>query len=455
MARSGMSKVALTERRLRVRDVMRRVLLMAVPAFMSSLLVKLMNLLNYIILALFSDYTSIASYGIVASYTNLAAGFFVPISMGTGYMLQRALKAGDSYKAQSVIDSVILITIPIGVASTIFAYLIAPAYIWQVVTPEEIKVATTMFLRFFSLTFIPILYFSVTTSVLIQSGERTIPIMAEISALTLHGSFSYIFVGLFNWDIRGIAISAIVSQIIASLINTHQILVLRRKSIHRPPLRVNRSIIRELAREERGLVAIAFLGGVFAIFLQFYIDGLGIPTIAGFTLFFLFQDLLFIPINALRSPARNLSKEAYEHDGNNALIEIMNPLLLLAIIYSLLLIPLTRLIGPPLFLMFSHDPEVTAVGMRLVNLVSSYYIFYAVSTLLTSSLEGLGKKTLLTVFNIGFNFVVRMLVLILAAMLIQGDESIAICYPVSWALCTAAIGIYYFATYSRTGKYSL
>ncbi|MEE3311678.1 MAG: hypothetical protein VZR30_03490, partial [Acutalibacteraceae bacterium] len=67
----------------------------------------------------------------------------------------------------------------------------------------------------------------------------------------------------------------------------------------------------------------------------------------------------------------------------------------------------------------------------------------------------LGKKTLLTLFNIGFNFVARMLVLILAAMLIQGDESIAICYPVSWALCTAAIGVYYFATYSRTGKYSL
>ena len=455
MSRSGLSKSALTERRLQVRDIMRSVSLMALPAFMSSLLVYLMNLLNYIILALFSDYTSIASYGIVSSYTNLAAGFFVPVSMGTGYMLQRALKAGDSYKAQSIIDSVIIITVPIGLLSTAFAYFIAPAYIWQVVTPEEIKTATTVFLRFFSFTFLPILYFSVTTSVLIQSGERTVPIMAEISALALHGSFSYIFVGLFSWDIRGIAISAIISQIIASLINTHQILTIRRKSIARPPIRINWSVIRELAREERALVLIAFLAGVFVIFLQFYIDGLGIPTIAGFTLFFLFQDLLFIPIHALRTPARNLSKEAYDRDGNNALIEIMNPLILTAILYSLLLIPLTRLIGPPLFLLFSHDPEVTTVGMRLVNLVSSYYFFYAVSTLLTSSLEGLGKKTLLSVFNIVFNFGARILVLILAAMFIQGDESIAICYPISWALSTAAIGIYYFATYSKTGKYSL
>ncbi|MBQ1663647.1 MAG: hypothetical protein II057_03740, partial [Clostridia bacterium] len=122
MNRSGLSRTALTERRLQVRDVMRSVSLMALPAFMSSLLVYLMNLLNYIILALFSDYTSIASYGIVSSYTNLAAGFFVPVSMGTGYMLQRALKAGDSYKAQSIIDSVIIITVPIGLLSTAFAY---------------------------------------------------------------------------------------------------------------------------------------------------------------------------------------------------------------------------------------------------------------------------------------------------------------------------------------------
>ena len=126
-----------------------------------------------------------------------------------------------------------------------------------------------------------------------------------------------------------------------------------------------------------------------------------------------------------------------------------------AVIYSLLLIPLTRLIGPPLFLLFSHDPEVTTVAMRLVNLVSSYYIFYAVSTLLSSSLEGLGKKGLTMGINIGFNYFSRFLVLVLAAMFIQGDESIAICYPVSWALCAAALGVYYFATYSKTRKYAL
>ena len=161
------------------------------------------------------------------------------------------------------------------------------------------------------------------------------------------------------------------------------------------------------------------------------------------------------PLAPLRTPARNLSAEYYDKGGNEALIKVINPIILLAILYSVLLIPVTRFLGPPLLMLFSHDPEVTIIGMRLVNLVSSYYIFYAVSTLLTSSLEGLGKKTLLSVFNIVFNFAARFLVLILAAMLIQGDESIAICYPASWALCTAAIGVYYFATYSRTGKYSL
>lgn len=451
----SLSRSELTERHLEVRDILRRVALLAVPAFMSSLLVYGMNLLNYIILAAYSDYTSIASYGIVSSYTNLAAGFFVPVSMGAGYMLERAQKAGDGYKFQTVINSTILISILFGLISTLFAYLIAPAYIWQVVTPEEIKGQTTMFLRFFSFTFVPILCFSVTTTVLIRAGERTAPILAEISALALHASFSYIFVGLFGWDIRGIAISAIVSQIIGALINTHQVVQLRQKSIVRPPIRIDWDIIKELGREERTVIATAALGGVVAIFLQYFIDELGIPTIAGFALFFLFQDLLFIPIHALRSPARTLSPEYLGRDGNDGLIRVMNPILIVASIYSILLIPITRLIGPPLFMMFSHDPGVTTVAMRLVNLVSSYYLFYAVSTLLSSSLEGLGKKALTMNLNIGFNYFIRLLVLILAAMLIQGDESIAICYPVSWALATAGLGVYYFAAYSKTRKYSI
>ena len=169
----------------------------------------------------------------------------------------------------------------------------------------------------------------------------------------------------------------------------------------------------------------------------------------------LYVILLFIPIHALRTPARNLSAEYYDKGGNEALIKVINPIILLAILYSVLLIPVTRFLGPPLLMLFSHDPEVTIIGMRLVNLVSSYYIFYAVSTLLSSSLEGLGKKALTMNINIGFNYFSRFLVLVLAAMLIQGDESIAICYPVSWALGTAGLGVYYFASYSKSQKYSI
>lgn len=455
MSRPRPTRADRLERRLEMRDMLRRIAMMALPAFMSSLLVYLMNLLNYVILAAFSNYTSIASYGIVYSYTNLSAGFFVPLTMGTGYMLERMKKENNNHKFQSVVNTMLLFSILFGIGSTLFAYFIAPAYIWQVVTPEEIKEMTTMFLRFFSLTFVPILYFSISTTVLIQSGERTAPILSEISALALHAGFSYIFVGLFHWDIRGIAISAIVAQTVGSLINTYQLVQLRQKSIVRPSLRIDWSILRELNREERTVVFTAFLGGVFTIFLQFFIDELGIPTIAAFSLFFLFQDLLFIPIHALRTPARNLSAEYYDKGGNEALIKVINPIILLAILYSVLLIPVTRFLGPPLLMLFSHDPEVTIIGMRLVNLVSSYYIFYAVSTLLSSSLEGLGKKALTMNINIGFNYFSRFLVLVLAAMLIQGEESIAICYPVSWALGTAGLGVYYFASYSKSQKYSI
>lgn len=445
----------LTESRLMFRDVLRRVARMAIPAFMSSLLVFLMNLLNYVILAAFADYEAIASYGIVSAYTNLSAGFFVPLATGTGYLLARAQKDGDQHRVQSIISTSLIFAFLFGIVSSVFMYLITPGYIWQVVTPEEIKESTTIFFRYFSLTLTPILLFSVSTTILIQTGETTGPVLAEISALALHAGFSYIFVGLFDWDMRGIAISAVVAQSTGTLINLHLVLQKRRQYLSNASSSLDWGIVKELAKEGRPSIFIAVLGGVFAIFLQFFIDEMGVITIAGFTLFFLFQDLLFIPIHSLRGPARALSAEYYESGGEISLIRAINPILSVAALYSIMLIPVTRLIGPPIFMLLSHNPDVTIVAMRLVNLVTFYYLFYALSTLLSSSLEGLGKGTITMNLNIGFNYFVRFLVLVLAAMLIQGDESIAICYPVSWALATAALTIYYYASYSTSRKYSL
>ncbi|MBQ8063194.1 MAG: hypothetical protein IJ720_00365 [Clostridia bacterium] len=455
MEQNPSTRAGLIERRLEFRDVLRHVVRLAVPAFMSSLLVFLMNLLNYIVLAAFADYEAIASYGIVSAYTNLSAGFFVPIATGTGYLLERAQKAGDQHKVQSIISTTLIASLAVGIVSSAFMFLITPGYIWQVVTPDEIRESTTIFFRYFSLTLTPILMFSVTTIILIQTGERAGPVLAEISALALHAGFSYIFVGLFAWDTRGIAISAVVAQSTGTLINLHLVNQKRRKYLSNASKHVDWSVIRELFKEGRTGIFIAILGGVFAIFLQFFIDEMGVTTIAGFTLFFLFQDFLFIPINSLRGPTRTLSAERYEAGGELSLIRSVNPILIVATVYSLILIPVTRLIGPPIFMLLSHDPEVTIIAMRLVNLVTFYYLFYALSTLLSASLEGLGKKAVTMNLNIGFNYFIRFLVLLLAAMIIQGDESIAICYPVSWALATASLTIYYFANYSISRKYSI
>lgn len=446
---------ALTERRLIARDIRRKVILLAFPGFISSMLVFGMNFINYIIMALFCDYSSIASYGIVSAYTNMAAGFFIPLSTGVGVLLDRARKAGDHYKIQSVISTAMILALILGLLSTAFALAITPGYIWQVVTPEEIKDTTTAFYRYFSLTLTPILFFSVTTMILIALGEQTGPILSEISAMALHGGFSYIFVGLFGWDIRGIAISAVIAQTTGSLINIYMVLQRRKKFLTNASKKLDLSIVKELASDQKHLIFMAVLGGVFAIFLQYYIDLQGVIYIAGFTLFFLFQDALFIPIHALRTPARRLSPEYYEEGGNELLIWLINPVLISAYIFAILLIPLSRIAGPPLFLMLSHSEEVAAVAMRLVNLVSFYYLFYASSELISASLIGLGKERITMWLNIVFNYFARFAVLVLAAQIIQGAESIVICYPVSWALSAAALAIYYFAAYSKSSKYSI
>ena len=458
MARSTLSSSTLTERRLEIRDTLRKAWRIAFPAFMASLLAFGMNLINYILLALFQDYRSIAAYGIVSAYTTLAAGIFMPIAAATGFVLERTIQSNDPYREQEVVNTAMLSAVLVGVLSTVFAVLIAPAYAWQVVTPEEIKEMTIRFLRLFSVNFIPIIYFGVTTNILMRADDPKAPILAEISAIALHISFGYIFVGLFKMGIYGCAFSAILSQSIAALINTHLILQKRRRTPVRVPVRIHWNIVKELFLEERPAVFTAILGGIFAIFLQYFIDELGVVSIAGFTLFFLFQEFLFLPFKGFISSARNLAAAQKDDGITPRLRRTLDAILVIGILYGLILIPESKLIGPPIFMFLSHyDPNVTVIAMRLVNLLSSFYFFCPIIFVISAGLEGLGRNRLVMGFNIGFDYVIRFLILVLAANLIQGELSIVLCYPFSWAISAGAFGIYFFATFSGSSrdKYSL
>ena len=448
---------SMSEQRLITRDVLRKMVRYAFPAFMASFLVFFMNFINYIFMAMFMDYTKIATYGVVSAYTTLAAGFFAPLATGTGLVMERARKDNDPHKIQNAINTSMLSTVIVGVLSTLAAILLSKVYVIGLHTPEEIVPETITFLRYFSFTYIPILYFSVTTVILNQLGEHTPPILAEVSAIALHFGFGYIFVGLFDWGLTGCAVSAVIAQTTAGVINTHIILQVRRRLNARTPTQIDRKLYLEVIREERTGIITTILGGFFAVFMQYFINELGITVIAAFSLFFVLQEALFVPIHALRTPARRLSAEYYESGSNRELMNAVTPMLLLAVVYTLLLIPLLQLIGPPVFMMLSHDPDVTIVGMRLLTLVSHYYAFYAATTLLSSSLEGLGQNRLTMSMNIGFNYFVRFLVLIACVFVIHGEESIAICYPASWAISAGALVIYYYATYPFFGqkKYSL
>lgn len=446
-----------SENRIIARNVLRMTLQLAVPSFLASLLVFLMNLVNYVFIAVAGSVNDLAAYGIVSTYTAMAAGFFAPLGLGASILMERAKRTNDAYKVQSTINTSLLSSVGLGILSSLFAVAVAGLYVSSIGTPAEIAGETTTFLRYFSPAFIPIVYFSVTTVLLGQFGEHSAPILAEVSAIALHIAFGYIFVVLFDYGLIGLAISAFVSQALAAIINTHLILQVRRKLFARTPVRLDFTVLKGLTKEGRNGIFTAVLGGVIAIIMQGFINQLGIKVIAAFTLFFLFQDFLFIPLRSLQQPARRLMVEYYENGGGQSLIRAVTPLILLSAGYAFLLIPVVRFAGPPLFLFFSHDPEVTVTGMRILTLVSHYFVFYALSTLISSVLDGLGKQDLTMKFNLVFNYLIRFIVLIGAVLIIRGEESIVLCYPASWAISAGALVIYYYATYPflKQKKYSL
>lgn len=438
----------LTERSLALRDILRKIVISSFPFFISSFLVWFINGLNYAFMACFLDYTYIAAYGVMSAYILLAACPFIPMAVSISLTLEKTLKRGDPYEARAVVNTGLVMAAVFGVLSTLTAVILAPYYCRLVQTPPEIFDYAVSFLRRFTTTLVPILYFQTTTQILVVFKEFAGPVRSELCAAFFHAGFGFIFTGLFTWGIQGITVSAFLAQTAASVVNTYMVFQQLNKLGGKTSTRFSKTIAKHIFLQEREPAITYIMSGVFAIFVQFFVDTLGIEVIAAFTITLVFQDLLFLPINSLKSPARRFGMEYLEHRDKLKLGQQLNPLLLIAIIYGLLLLPVARLVGPWVLELLTHNELVVEAGRKLISVLAPYYGFYAISTLLSAVFDGLDRKKVSMWVTILAKYGLRFAILIPAAIFVQGLESITLAYPLSWAATALILCVYYYASYS-------
>ena len=243
---------------------------------------------------------------------------------------------------------------------------------------------------------------------------------------------------------RGAAFATVLSQTAAMALAVRHLMLLPAEYRLEPRrIRIDRAKAREI-------LAIGVPSGIQALVITFsnlivqlHINRLGVAVIAAFTAHFKVENFVWLPTVAFGQAAQTFTGQ---NIGAGQLRRVRQGVrvglgLGLAVTMGISLVIL--LFSRQAIGLFVAEPEVTAIGSRVIAITVPFYWLYLILEVLACTIRGAGKALppmLIILFCICG---LRIALLTAFGPWIDSATDVALVYPVTWLATVAALVIYY------------
>ena len=290
-----------------------------------------------------------------------------------------------------------------------------------------------------------IIFYNFGSSILRAQGDTRRPLFFMVVGGCLKIPLNLLLVPVLHWDVAGVALATLASNLTASIL-TMAVLVSARDSSRLvwKKIRIHGSVFKEMLRI--GLPA-GIQGSLFSvsnIVIQSSINSFGALAIAGNTAALNLEGLVYVAnssfyYTAISFVGQNHGAQKYKRIGR-----CIFDCLLCSFLISCTTGMLFYIFGEPLLKIYNPDPEVIKWGMiRMKILFTTYFLCSCMDTI-SGSLRGLGhsvKPTIVTLLGVCF---FRIFWVFWIFPHYRTMENLMISYPVSWGMVSLINGIMLF-----------
>lgn len=378
-------------------NILKSLLIFAIPLFISSLFQQLYNTVDIMIVGNFLGDTSLAAIGACAAVYELLIGF--SLGVGNGFSIVTARGYGSSDEdlvKRSVAGSLI-----IGVGITILIMIISGLFLYHLLelvnTPSNIIDETYSYISiigmFVGVTFL----YNLCSGFLRAIGNSMMPLIFLIIASLLNIGLDILLITQFNMGIRGAAIATVIAQGISGVLCILYIYfkcpVLIPKKEH---FNISKELYKDLLGQGLSMGVMLLIVSVGTVILQTAINGFGHLIIAGHTAARKIGSFAMIPIGSL---SMSLSTFVSQNKGANQGYRIRKAVYysnIMAIVWGVVLVVSLIFVAPILvrFLTGSSEEVLINTGVKYIVLNAPFYAVLGILLNLRNALQGIGEKVL-------------------------------------------------------------
>jgi len=441
-----MARSVVLEDRLTQGVIWKEMLRYFTPILMGTLLQQVYNLADTVIVGRFVGKEALAAVGgSAAAIVILMVHFFVAMGSGAGVITSQRYGAGDKDAVRRSIQNGIIFALISGAVLTVIGIAMSRPVLTLMRTTEDTMEYSVQYLRFYFLGMIPSMVYNMGSSILQALGDSKRPLLFLSVCAGLNIVLDLVFVIALGMEVVGVALATSLSQLVCAVMVLSTLLRLPREV--RPDLRslrVDWDIMKAMMRIgiPSGLQSIMY--NLANAIIQVAINDLGTNSIAGWAAYRKIDELFWPVNNAIGLTVMTFVGQNFGARKMDRVKRCIRTGLIFHLTASVILSFVTCGLRYPLMELFAKgNPEVVECGAQVVLYTCVFFFTFAGTEVLSTTLRGLGNTfwpAMITLFGICIS---RVAYIYLVAYQNLSDFSIAMAYPMSWALTSVLFLIYY------------
>ena len=423
-----------------------QLLLFFFPILFGTFFQQLYNTADAVVVGRFVGKQALAAVGgTTSTLINLMVGFFVGLSSGATVVISQYYGAKKADKVHWAVHTSVAFSVIGGVLFMAVGLVGARWALTAMHTPEDVMDHAVTYIRIYFLGMVPNLLYNMGAGILRAVGDSRRPLYFLIGSCFVNIILDVVLVAVLRMGVAGAALATISSQLFSAILVI--LCLTRTQDMYKVEWRKIRIDSRMLQRIIRigipaGMQSVMY--NISNIIIQAGVNNLGTDNVTAWATYGKVDGLYWMMINALGISVTTLVGQNYGARRMDRVRKGAGACMVIGVVLTAIVSTALYFWGYLFIELFTSDPQVQLISQSLIRFMVPTFITYITIEILSGTLRGVGDAWMpLIITGVGV-CLVRVIWIIFALPHFNTILAAAFCYPMTWALTSAAFAVYYY-----------
>lgn len=382
--------------------------------------------------------------GSTSSLINVLIGFFMGLSTGATVTISQYYGAKNKEDVSKAVHTAIALAIVSGAFIMIIGIIGAPTALRLMGTNEDIMPYALTFIRIYFCGTIANLIYNMGSGILRAIGNSKLPLYFLIFSCVVNIILDILFVAVFHWGVMGVGLATVIAQFVSAILVC--INLMRAKECYRLKLsliRFHKGMLNRILRIGLPAGFQTLMYSSSNVIVQSNINGFGTNTVAAWTAYSKIDGIFWMTVNAFGISITTFSGQNFGAGKYERVRKGTKTCLKIALVVTLGLSALIYFVAPYIYLLFTKDPTVIEIGLKMARFLAPAFVTYFCIEILSGSLRGMGASFVPMIITVLGICVLRITWLFTAVPAWYDIKTVMFSYPLTWVTTSTLFIIYY------------